>query len=69
METARTGITAGVGRRRWMQQLRYAASTRPRTTIVVDAALDAGVNFFDTADIYGATKSEVLLGRGARASA
>ena len=37
-------------------------------TSVVDAALDAGVNFFDTADTYGATNSEVFLGRalGAR---
>jgi aryl-alcohol dehydrogenase-like predicted oxidoreductase len=33
------------------------------TRRVVDAALDAGVNFFDTADIYGATKSEEFLGR------
>ena len=33
------------------------------TTAVVHGALDAGVNFFDTADIYGATQSEVLLGR------
>ncbi|HEV3268440.1 MAG TPA: aldo/keto reductase [Acidimicrobiales bacterium] len=32
-------------------------------TSVVNGALDAGVNFFDTADIYGATKSEVFLGR------
>ncbi|MDE3008762.1 MAG: aldo/keto reductase [Acidobacteriota bacterium] len=30
---------------------------------VVDAALDAGVNFFDTADVYGGEQSEVLLGR------
>lgn len=30
---------------------------------VVDAALDAGINFFDTADIYGKTKSEEFLGR------
>src|SRR5689334_6366253 len=30
---------------------------------VVHAALDAGVNFFDTADIYGSTKSEEFLGR------
>ena len=39
-----------------------------QTTAVVDAALDAGVNFFDTADIYGNQQSEVLLGRalGAR---
>jgi aryl-alcohol dehydrogenase-like predicted oxidoreductase len=33
------------------------------TTDVVDAAIEAGVNFFDTADIYGATQSEVLLGQ------
>ncbi len=35
-----------------------------RTAAVVRAALDAGVNFFDTADLYGGTKSEELLGRG-----
>ena len=29
---------------------------------VVDAAIDAGINFFDTADVYGGTKSEVMLG-------
>jgi aryl-alcohol dehydrogenase-like predicted oxidoreductase len=35
---------------------------------VVDAALDVGINFFDTADVYGATQSEVFLGKalGAR---
>jgi aryl-alcohol dehydrogenase-like predicted oxidoreductase len=30
---------------------------------VIGAALDAGVNFFDTADMYGNGKSEELLGR------
>jgi aryl-alcohol dehydrogenase-like predicted oxidoreductase len=30
---------------------------------VVRAALDAGVNFFDTADVYGGTRSEEYLGR------
>jgi aryl-alcohol dehydrogenase-like predicted oxidoreductase len=30
---------------------------------VVDAAIDAGVNFFDTADVYGEGKSEEFLGR------
>jgi aryl-alcohol dehydrogenase-like predicted oxidoreductase len=34
-----------------------------RTLSVVDAALDAGINFFDTADIYGGTRSEEFLGR------
>lgn len=33
------------------------------TRRVVDAALDAGVTFFDTADIYGGTRSEEFLGR------
>ena len=34
-----------------------------RTAVVVDAALDAGINFFDTADVYGAGQSEEFLGR------
>ena len=33
------------------------------TSKVVDAALEAGINFFDTADVYGGTKSEEFLGR------
>jgi aryl-alcohol dehydrogenase-like predicted oxidoreductase len=33
-----------------------------QTTAVVDAALEAGINFFDTADIYGGGKSEEFLG-------
>ena len=33
------------------------------TQAVVDAALEEGINFFDTADIYGGTKSEELLGQ------
>jgi aryl-alcohol dehydrogenase-like predicted oxidoreductase len=33
------------------------------TAAVVDAALNAGINFFDTADIYGKGQSEEYLGR------
>lgn len=33
------------------------------TAKVVHAAIDAGINFFDTADTYGATKSEEFVGR------
>jgi aryl-alcohol dehydrogenase-like predicted oxidoreductase len=33
------------------------------TQAVVDAAIEAGVNFFDTADIYGGSKSEEFLGK------
>jgi aryl-alcohol dehydrogenase-like predicted oxidoreductase len=42
----------------------------PASHAVVHAALDAGINFFDTSDTYGKTKSEEFLGRalGARRS-
>jgi aryl-alcohol dehydrogenase-like predicted oxidoreductase len=33
-----------------------------RTTAVVDAAIEAGITFFDTARIYGGGKSEGMLG-------
>src|SRR4029079_1303329 len=33
------------------------------TAAVVHAALDSGITFFDTADIYGGTRSEEYLGR------
>jgi aryl-alcohol dehydrogenase-like predicted oxidoreductase len=32
------------------------------TTAVVHACLDAGITFFDTADVYGGSKSEAMLG-------
>jgi aryl-alcohol dehydrogenase-like predicted oxidoreductase len=35
---------------------------RQDTAAVVGAALEAGINFFDTADIYGGSKSETYLG-------
>jgi len=35
---------------------------RKETAAVVGAALDAGITLFDTADIYGGTKSESYLG-------
>jgi len=34
-----------------------------RTREVIDAALDQGINFFDTADIYADGRSEELIGR------
>ena len=34
---------------------------------VIEAAIDAGINFFDTADVYGgAGASETIIGTGAR---
>lgn len=33
------------------------------TAAVVNSAIDAGINFFDTADVYGKTLSEEFMGR------
>jgi aryl-alcohol dehydrogenase-like predicted oxidoreductase len=49
--------TVGLGCNNFGARLDQDGATR-----VVNAALDAGVNFFDTADIYGATQSEQFLG-------
>ena len=38
----------------------------PATARVVDAALDAGINFLDTADIYATGQSEEFLGQSLR---
>ncbi|MFT2817898.1 aldo/keto reductase [Leifsonia sp. A12D58] len=42
-----------------------ATQTQAGTNAVIDAAIDSGVTFFDTADIYGAERglSETLMGR------
>lgn len=48
----------GVGCNNFGRKLDLAATTK-----VVDAATGEGINFFDTADIYGGTKSEEYLGR------
>jgi aryl-alcohol dehydrogenase-like predicted oxidoreductase len=49
--------TVGLGCNNFGRRLDAAASAR-----VVHAAIDAGVTFFDTADVYGAGQSEEYLG-------
>jgi aryl-alcohol dehydrogenase-like predicted oxidoreductase len=62
METRTIGSLAvsavGLGCNNFGSRLDYEG-----TTAVVDAALDAGVNFLDTADRYGGTQGEEFLGR------
>jgi len=62
METRRIGSltvsVVGLGCNNFGRRLDAAG-----TQAVVEAALDAGVTFFDTADVYGGTQSEELLGR------
>ena len=62
METRRIGSlqvsVIGLGCNNFGPRLDADATKR-----VVDAALDVGINFFDTADIYGTGQSEEYLGR------
>lgn len=45
----------------------YWGPTEDRKVLdAIDQALDAGINFFDTADVYGGGHSEELLGRAMR---
>jgi aryl-alcohol dehydrogenase-like predicted oxidoreductase len=48
----------GLGCNNFGGRLEEEASVR-----VVQAAVEAGINFFDTADVYGGTKSEEFVGR------
>jgi aryl-alcohol dehydrogenase-like predicted oxidoreductase len=62
METRRIGslevTVVGLGCNNFGWRIDEEASAR-----VVHAGLEAGVNFFDTADIYGGTRSEEFLAR------
>ena len=62
METRRIGsldvTVIGLGCNNFGWRLDAAATKK-----VVDATLDAGINFFDTADIYGKGQSEEYVGR------
>jgi aryl-alcohol dehydrogenase (NADP+) len=73
MQTTRLGTTGLVvsriclgmmtyGTPRWRPWVLDEAASRP----LVKQAIDLGVNFFDTADMYSAGESEVLTGRFVR---
>jgi aryl-alcohol dehydrogenase-like predicted oxidoreductase len=53
----------GVGTNRW----NASGSGQARLRDTLAAALDAGMGFFDTAEVYGAGRSELALGEAARA--
>lgn len=62
METRKLGeltvSAVGLGCNNFGQRIDEAATAK-----VVQAALDAGITLFDTADIYGGTRSEQFLGK------
>ncbi|TXL87882.1 aldo/keto reductase [Streptomyces sp. NBC_01725] len=60
----RTGREASVvGLGTWQLGADWGDVTETDAFAVLDAALEAGVTFFDTADVYGDGRSEQLIGR------
>ena len=50
------------GSSKWRPWILDEAESRP----IIEAAIDRGINFFDTADIYSNGLSEEILGRAIR---
>ena len=60
LEISRVGLGAmAFGARSWRDWILEEAEARP----IIERALDAGINFFDSSDYYSGGESEVLLGR------
>jgi aryl-alcohol dehydrogenase-like predicted oxidoreductase len=60
----RTGRDVGVvGLGAWQLGADWGAVSEDDALMVLDAAVAAGVNFIDTADVYGDGRSETLIGR------
>lgn len=59
--TGRTVSSIGLGT--WQLGADWGAVSEADATAVLDAAAEAGVTFFDTADVYGDGRSEQIIGR------
>ncbi|MEO5921789.1 MAG: aldo/keto reductase [Pseudolysinimonas sp.] len=58
--TGRTVSSIGLGT--WQLGADWGEVTEADARAVLDASLDAGVTFYDTADVYGDGRSEALIG-------
>ena len=59
----RTGVTVST---QCLGAMMFGAMGNPdhaECEAIIDRALDAGINFIDTADVYGAGESEEIVGR------
>ncbi|WP_166984240.1 aldo/keto reductase [Paramicrobacterium fandaimingii] len=59
--TGRTVSTVGLGT--WQLGADWGAVSEDEALAVLDASAEAGVTFFDTADVYGDGRSEAIIGR------
>ncbi|MFF5566954.1 aldo/keto reductase [Streptomyces sp. NPDC012623] len=63
-ELGRTGREVSVvGLGTWQLGADWGNVSEPDALAVLDAAVESGVTFFDTADVYGDGRSEQLIGR------
>jgi aryl-alcohol dehydrogenase-like predicted oxidoreductase len=65
--TGRTVSSVGLGT--WQLGADWGDVTEADAHAVLDASLDAGVTFYDTADVYGDGRSETLIGAWRREQA
>ncbi|MGP0224135.1 aldo/keto reductase [Paenarthrobacter sp. NCHU4564] len=60
----RTGrLVSVVGLGTWQLGADWGAVSEADASAVLEASVEAGVNFFDTADVYGDGRSEQIIGR------
>ncbi|MFF4395906.1 aldo/keto reductase [Streptomyces sp. NPDC001480] len=59
----RTGVQVSTLALGAMNFGRIGRTTQEEATAIVDAALEAGINLIDTADMYGDGESEVMVGK------
>jgi len=63
----KSGIEVSVvGTGLWAAGGQWGPVDDPKSLRAIDASLDAGINFFDTADVYGDGHSEEVLGKAMR---
>lgn len=62
-EFGNTGFKASeIGLGTWQFGGDWGEISNEEVNAILKAALDSGVNFFDTADVYGSGRSEILIG-------
>jgi aryl-alcohol dehydrogenase-like predicted oxidoreductase len=61
-------LVSEVGLGTWQIGGNWGNVTDDEALLTLKAAVDAGTNFFDTADVYGDGRSETLIGRFLRES-
>ena len=63
MKYAQLGTSGVEASRVALGVMRISEKSPEEAVKIITTAMDCGINFFDTADVYGAGKSSQVLGR------